>query len=145
MKITVNENPATAETEVIIHCKEVGEDIRKILATLRAFDKKLYGVHNGKTYLLEPGDVLYVDSVDKKTFLYTSDQVLESDLRLYELEERLAGCHFFRASKSSLINIGKIKTIMPDLGGRLEITLISGERLFVSRQYARQLKTTLGL
>ena len=34
--------------------------------------------------------MLYIESVDKRTFLYTEESVYETPLRLYELEERLA-------------------------------------------------------
>ena len=36
-------------------------------------------------------DILYIDTADKKTFLYTEKAVYESALRLYELEDALGG------------------------------------------------------
>ncbi len=146
MKITIQENAQWEETEVLIRCKQVDQEILRILAALRELDQtgvKLLGRKEGKSHLLEPSDILYMDTVDRRTFLYTVGDVYESGLRLFELEERLSVRQFFRASKSAIINIAKIKTIMPDFGGRLEVTLQNGEKLTVSRQFAAHLKSIL--
>lgn len=150
MTITINESAECGDTEVIIHCARVDEGVMRILEALRALEEKgqaaaLAGFKEGRTYIVEPSDVLYFDTVDKRTFIYTAQEVLETHMRLYELEQRLKPGRFFRASKSSIINIAKIRTIVPDFGGRLEVTMQNGERLFVSRQYANGLKTLLGM
>lgn len=145
MKITIQENSLCGETEVSIQCREANEEVLRILATLRAFDKKLMGTKDGKTFIIEAPKVLYCESVDKKTFLYTQDEVYETSLRLYELEERLSSVSFFRASKSVIININKIKSLKPDFGGKLDVTMVTGEKLSVSRQYTQNLKQKLGI
>ena len=142
MKVTIQENERYEETEIVIHCRKTDEQILKIVAGLSSLDKKLSGTKDGRTFVVDPADILYFDSADKKTFIYTESMVLETSLRLYELEERLSG-NFFRASKSAIINIGKIKSILPDFGGRMEVTLVTGEKLTVSRQYAPDLKAKL--
>ncbi len=148
MKIVLNENPNQEEMEIVINCKPSDGEALRLLTALREFDKapfRLTGVKDGKTHLVDPSEVLYIDTADKKTFLYTEKDVLETGLRLYEIEARLKPAGFFRASKSAILNIAKIRTIVPDFGGRLEVTLQSGERMFVSRQYAAQLKSLLGM
>lgn len=145
MKITINEIPELAETEIVINCREADAQALAILATLRAYDKKLTGNRDGKTYLLDAANILYFDTADKRTFLYTAADVYETPLRLYEIEERLAGQDFFRSSKSSVINLRKVQSLRPDFGGRLEITMENGERQSVSRQYAAAIKERLGL
>lgn len=145
MKITIQEKPDCAETEVVIVCKETNGAVLRVVSALREQDRKLTGVKDGKTYVVEPSDVLYFDTVDKRTFFYTAEMVLETPLRLYEIEEMLSATRFFRAAKSTIINIAKIQSIVPDLGGRLEVTLQNGERLMVSRQYAHELKLKLGM
>ena len=144
MRITIQENERQDETEVIIHCRKADEETLRLVAALKGLDKKLTGTKDGRTFVVDPASVLYFESVDKKTFVYTDADVMETSLRLYELEERLSR-DFFRASKSAIINISKIKSILPDFGGRLEVTLVNGERLLVSRQYAHDLKTKLEL
>ena len=144
MKIVINENPALLETEVVVNCRQ-DEQILKVIASLRVFDQKVTGTVNGQTFLLSPSEILYIDTVDKKTFLYTEGAVYETPLKLYELEEKLVAEDFFRASKSSIINFGRIKSLRPDFGGRMILTMSNGEQLAVSRQYALTIKTKLGI
>ena len=144
VKITIQENEQQSELEVVIHCMKVDEQVSELVSALSNIDKKLAGLKDGKTYVLDPADILYFDSVDKRTFAYAQSAIFEVSLRLYELEECLPR-GFFRASKATIINISKIISIMPDFNGRLEVTLLSGEKLVVSRQYAQDLKTKLRL
>ena len=67
---------------------------------MRTLDFKLTGYRDGQTYIVDAFDVVYIDTADKRTFLYIATEVFESDLRLYELEEQLSKADFFRASKS---------------------------------------------
>ena len=144
MKITIQENERQEELEIVIKCRKADEQVARLITTLSSFDKKLTGVKDGRTFVLDTSDIFYFESVDKKTFAYTESEVYEIPLRLYELEERLPR-DFFRASKPTIINISKIKSLMPDFGGKLEVTLLTGERLIVSRQYAQDLKNKLEL
>lgn len=143
MKIIINQNDDCSEVEVIINCKETNSEILKLISLLREHEQKLTGVKDGKTHIVDPDEVYYFDTVDKKTFIYTINDVFETNLRLYTLEELLSSSNFFRASKSTIINISKIKTIVPDFGGRLEVMLQNNEKLIVSRQYAHNLKSKL--
>lgn len=145
MKITIDESPDAAQIEVNVRCPRMDEQVLRMLALLRAFDQKITGVREGQTFILEARDILYADSVDKKTFLYTADGVFETPLRLYELEERLGPSDFFRASKAVVVNFGQIRSLRPEFGGRMLATLTNGEIVYVSRQYVPVIKEKLGL
>lgn len=145
MKIVIEEDPALRETQVLIRCRARDSQVLGMVAALGSFGQRLTGEREGQTYLLEAGEVLYAESVDKRTFLYTKAGVYETPLRLYELEERLAPRDFVRASKSAVVNFSRVQSIRPDLGGRLQLTLENGERLGVSRQYAPAIKEKLGI
>lgn len=145
MKIVINEQIGNTETEVIINCRSTDEEVMKILKMLHAHDLKLTGSKDEKTYLVGLDDVLYFDTIDRKTFIYTEKEVYESNIKLYEIENRFPSRQFFRSSKSTVINIAKILSIIPDFNRRLEVTMVNGEKLFVSRQYANELKTKIGL
>ena len=90
-------------------------------------------------------DILYIESVDRKTFLYTEQQIYETDKRLYELEDHLKNRSFFRVSKAVIINLKRTRSIRPEIGARLLLTMDNGERIIVSRQYAGNIKTVLGV
>ena len=131
MKININIDRSYDETEITINCAAMSDELEKVLANLRALDLKLTGAKDGQTHILDASHVLYIDTVDKKTFLYTKSEVYETSLRLYELEESLSASNFFRASKSSIINFGKIKSLRSDIDGRIIVTMENNEKLIV--------------
>lgn len=143
MKITLNQDPAFLETEVIINCSQADEDILRLVAMLRIHQKKLVGILEGEQHLLDVRDILYADTVDKRTFLYTGKMVYECALRLYELEDGLQNLDFLRIGRSAIVNFRRIRSIRPELGGRLLLTMENGEQLYVSRQYAVAMKEKL--
>lgn len=143
MKITINELEENEEVEIVINCKRIDENLLKIIGAIRAFDKKITGSKDGKLFVLEGDEIYYFESVDKKTFMYTDKDIYENTMRLYELEERFSNTDFFRASKSTIINLSKVKIITPMFGGRLEVVLENDEKLIVSRQYVPLLKNKL--
>ena len=116
-----------------------------MIAALKSFERTLTGLKDGQTFLLNPLNILYIESVDKKVFIYTEQDVYETPLRLYELEDRLQADGFFRASKSTLINLSGVRSLRPDFGSRLMLTMNNGERLTVSRQFSSAVKERLGL
>lgn len=145
MKIEINEDSSLQNTEITINCRKIDAEILKIVALLRVMDQKITGVKDDKTYLLDASKILYIDTVDKRTFFYTAHEVYETPLRLYELEERLGKADFFRTSKSTIINFQQIKSLRPDFGGRMLVQMNNGETLNVSRQYVPVIKEKLGL
>ena len=98
MKINIYENPEISETEIIINCTTTDESITKIISMLRYLTKKITGMKSPRHLFWKRKKILYIESVDKKTFLYTKNDIYESSLRLYELEDKLAGNDFFRVS-----------------------------------------------
>ena len=101
------------------------------------------GILDGERRLLYVKDILYIDTADKRTFLYTGKAVYESALRLYELEDSLRELDFLRAGRSVIVNFRRIQAIRPELGGRLLVTMDNGEQVYVSRQYAGDMKEKL--
>jgi len=144
LKIEIHEG--SPQLEVIINCPRNTDEVGRMAALLQSLDSdKLLGVKDGLTTLINPTDVLYFDTVDKRYFIYTERAVFETHLKLYEIEERLGSAGFFRSSKAQIINIAHIASLCPDFAGRLEVVMSNGEHMVVSRQYAKALKERLGL
>ena len=143
MKITINTDEQCTETEITVRCRVISEDIEKILAAVQMLDMKITGRKDGRQHIIEAGDILYIESTDKRSFLYTSSNVYESPLRLYELEEKLIGKDFLRASKNCLFNLNHIQSIEPELDRRLILTIEGGLKIVVSRQYSSAVKKKL--
>ena len=143
MKIDIQEGFSCIE--VLIKCPEVTETINRMKYLLKNCDQRLSCIDDGKIHLINKHDVFYFESVDKRSFVYTSTEVYEISLKLYELEELMSDEGFIRSSKSQILNIAKIKSLCPDFGGRMEVVMDNGESLIVSRRYTKLLKERLGL
>lgn len=145
MKITIENVPDGYEPEIIIRCNETDDSLLQLIHSLKASTKKLIGTTDLQMHIINPKDVFYFESVDNKVFIYCKEKVFESRLRLYEIEAQYENMDFFRASKSTILNIAKIKSVSPAFYGRLEALLENGEKVIISRQYVPILKKKLGL
>lgn len=145
MKISININDEVKDTEIAISCNQLTPEIDKIIATLRILNQQLAVIKGTETFILDVFDIIYIEAVDRKTFVYTSNDFYESKLKLYEMEERLCESGFFRASKSVLVHLRHIKSLKTDIDRKIRLTLESGEQIMVSRQYAEELKKRLGV
>lgn len=145
MKIEILIDKEVPDMKITVTCKQLTPNIEKILATLRMMDNQLTGKKNGETYLLDIKKVLYIESVDRKCFIYTSDEVYESDFHLYEFEEQLEEYEFLRVNKSFLIHMHNIHSLKSDINRKIRITMTNGEQIIASRQYAEELKKRLGV
>lgn len=136
MNLTVEEKSGLDDIYVNIACSQIDERVNDIVAKLRLYDSKFFGALDGETHLLVADDVYYIESVDKKVFLYTEDKVFDSSMRLYEFEDVLSQAEFIRISKQMIVNFDKVSAIKPDINARLQLILGNGERVIVTRQYA---------
>ena len=145
MKITINIDEAVNDTEIQISCRQLTPEIEKILATLRILNQQVMVLKGDETHILDVSKIIYIEAMERKTFVYTQDDFYESKLKLYEMEERLVECGFFRVSKSCLVHLRYIKSLKNDIDRKLRLTLESGEQIMVSRQYADEIKRKLGV
>lgn len=145
MKITV-EHRDVEENEILLRCRAVDQEMLWVLSLLRSGLQKLcVWDENRETTLLSPGEVIYCESVEDRTFVYTAGAVFQTALTLAELEGRYSEMGFFRTGKGAVVNLHRIRTLKSQPGGRIEAALETGEKLVVSRHYAPLLRERLGL
>ena len=145
MKINLDIDGKYDDTEVIIRAPHLNNDIERIVAMMRMIDMQIPVRKDGETYILETDKILYIEAVDRKTFVYTNGEVYESELKLYEMEQELTERDFLRISKQSIVNLRKIKSLKADVNRKIRITLQNGEQIVVSRMYSDELRRKLGL
>lgn len=143
MKIEINIDENVSDMKIAITCKKLTPKIEKILAMLRMTDYQITGKKNSEIHLIDISQVIYIESVERKCFIYTSDEIYESEFHLYELERQLEEYGFFRVSKSFIIHLQKIQSLKADINRRIRITMLNGEQIIASRQYADKLKKRL--
>ena len=129
--------------QIVIKCKKIDDEIKRLKNHIELFDKKLYAKKDNKMFFVNSSDILYFDSVDNRTFLYTEDDVMEIKQRLYELEVSLSDKDFVRISKSQIVNINKIRSLKPELNRTILATMSNGEQLYISTKYVKVIRDML--
>ena len=145
MKIDILKDQNEEKIYVEIHCKDVTDEVSRLERHLKRFNSFIPASDNGEIVNVDLNDILYIESVDKKTFIYTDNRVLLTEKRLYEFEETLDEKDFFRCSKSTIININKVNKLKPEITRNILATMSNGEVVVVSRRYAIELKKLLNL
>jgi len=144
LKITIKEPPAGAEEEIIVLCHNISPELLNMLNSFKAPETVLIANLGSDIHRVNHEDIFYIETVDKKTFLYCEDEVYESKQKLYELEA-LGMKSFYKVSKSVILNLRKVKALSPSLSGKVEVILTNGERVVISRPYVSELKKSLGI
>jgi len=144
VKIVIQSPKENEEESIVININNMNDKVTRILDILKRPDDLTVHLDN-KTFKLPIPEILYIESVDFKTFVCAEEIVYQSKLKLYEIEEALSQSVFLRVSRQVILNVSKIRSVASAGGGRIEVMLTNGEKLIVSRQYAPKLKERFGL
>lgn len=143
MKIKIIEDPLIEEIEIHILCREKNEYVKELEETLSNKQIIINGKNENEYIKLSSADIYYFESVDNRTYIYCEKSVFQSDMKLYELEEKLNGTKFARINKSCIMNIDKLEKVKGQINGRLLATLTNGEKLIINRSYVSEIKKKL--
>lgn len=143
MEITVKKIGGDQKEYIEIGCYREDARVKEIVQFVRAREGLLKGTKEDRQYKIALPDILYIEAVDEKTFIYLKDDCYESGKRLYEFEELLASRSFARISKSVVVNLMKIDSIKPSLNGRFSCILTNGEQVIISRKYVPDIREKL--
>lgn len=144
VKITVEQQEAGTQTEVIIRCAQVNDcEVQQLLALLELQNRRIVAIKQRETILLAPTEVLYCESVDNHLYVYLKTEVYKTLTSLAQLEQTFADAGFFRCSKSMVVNLHGIVSLKSGANGRITATLQNGEKILVSRHYAGAMRERL--
>ncbi|MBP1044440.1 LytTR family transcriptional regulator [Vagococcus sp. BWB3-3] len=139
MDIFVKEDPRAAKETINIKCFKQNEKIKRVVLAIKSVDDNLKVYADKEAVLINKSEILYIEVVDRKIFVYTSDTVYELKKSLEDLEKELYHYGFFRVSRTTLLNINKVKSIKP-LGNQKFIARVGDfEKVEISRKYARKI------
>lgn len=143
MIIKLEENLQQEDIEILIKYAKMNQEVKRIISTVSAIDHKI-GCHlDHQEIWINASDIYYVESVDKRTFVYGEKEVYRTGFRLYELEEKLSSIGFVKISKSCLMNINLMKSLRSLGNSRMEVTMENGECINITRRYVKEIKLKL--
>lgn len=143
MRLIMCERQDLEKPEVTIAYREMNDSVKRVSDFVRYVDQTILCRKDNEEYAIPVSDIYYVESVDKKAFVYCETEVFQSNYKLYELENMLPRAGFVRVSKSTLLNIEKLKGVKTLVNSKLEAMLSNGERVCVTRKYLKDIKDAL--
>ena len=144
MKVEIRQIGPAEEENAVISINTITDSIRSAVDLLENQCRTIPVVSDGKTMMCRTDQIYYIESVDKRSFVYTKAGCYETKYRLYELEE-LLDVRFLRCAKAMIINIRKIRSVKGELNGRMRAEMLNGEQIIISRGYVKELKEKLGV
>jgi len=143
MKIKTEQDLLCSDIEVTIKYAQKDERVNRIIAFLQSADTKIKCSAGDQEQMINVLDIYYIESVDKKAFVYLEKEVYHTDFRLYQLKNQLQEYGFVQISKSCILNINVLKSVRPLFNSRMEATLKNGEKVFINRGYLDVVKRAL--
>ncbi|OCL26536.1 hypothetical protein U472_11130 [Orenia metallireducens] len=110
-------------------------------------DKLAVKTNKGNLKLLEYNEIILSYTHDSRVYVKTYDKEYQIDLCLSELEDRLSEANFLRVHRSYLINLNKIKEIIPWFKGKYQVLMGDDREMEVpvSRSKVKDLQRIFGI
>lgn len=143
MKVKIEEIDQEKEEQILISCYEINQEVEEIVRFVKAYNKGIEAYDEQGVRNVIISDIYYIEAVDQRVFVYLKKSVFEIKMRLYEFESCFGELSFFRCTKSSIVNLMKIKSLKPALNGRFCAMLYNGETVMIARKYVPELKRKL--
>ena len=143
MQLRIEQDRTLTDIHVLIRYAEQNRMLRRLVTTFESLGERIEARTDSQTVMLSVVDILYFESVDKRTFAYSQDQVYQVSDRLYQVKARLERLGFVQVSKACLLNINMLETIRSVGNSRMEAVLANGEKVSVSRRYIPEIKSAI--
>ena len=135
MKLTARKDITLDDDYVDIKYRELTPTIHQIFQLCEDTSSVLLCEKDGSTHRIDTDDVFYIEWVDRRSCVYTKDEVFTTPTSLTQLEEALVQRCFIRISRMTLLNIYKVKSISNGLNFRLTAEMTNGEKIIINRSY----------
>jgi two-component system LytT family response regulator len=114
------------------------------LATQGRYLTRLAVRDRDRICVLDVDEVDWIDVEDEQVMVHVGDRAYLIRRTLTELEARLDPAHFFRAHRSAIVNLSRVKEVIPWFKGSHKLRLTTGAEVDLSRARARALRKILG-
>ena len=123
------------ENYLELHYRKIDDETNAVISRLTDTLRYIEGAYEDKKVSVALADIFYIETVDRKTFAYTKDMCVEIKEALRDIIEEFSKIGFVRISKSSVVNLYKIKKLQGDINMRVIIYMKNDEKLVMNRSY----------
>ena len=137
MKVNIYKKDGLSENYISLYYDKTDKETEIAKTFLLSFQRNIIGKDRGseKERRILPGEILYLEMVDRKCFLYLKDSEWQTDTTLQGFLDQFENHGFVRISKSMVVNIFHIRELKAEANMRVNIILKNGEVLTVNRSY----------
>lgn len=136
------------EIQVEIRARQRNQNVARLITYLNGFDKKKRDLLPVKTsdriVTIKYDDLIKIEVQATNLTFFTTDEVVETTGRLYQVLDRLNG-DFIQVSRHAAININYLESIEEGFAGSMVAILTNNLKADVSRRYLPSLERELGL
>ncbi len=135
----------------VVHARDYHRDLEERRAALaelecrlaaRPVTERLLVEADGRSFFVRASDVEWIEAAKNYVRLHVGDATHVLRSTLGALEERLDPERFRRISRSTLVNLDRVREVQPWFHGDAVVILESGTRLGLSRRYRTNLLGT---
>jgi len=109
----------------------------------QAVSRQIFIKDGAKFHLVKVAEIHLIESMDNYAVLYFGDKKTFLKCSLNQMEERLDATTFFRVNRAQIINLAYINQINHLRGGKLNISLKTGQVVEVSERQSVKFKGKL--
>ena len=149
MDVRLIEDAERDAIEVQVLCPPACERAATLAERIRMLTGRIVGYESGsierRIIPLSHVASIEVGRESPSCIVLRNGNLLETPLHLFELEASLEGTEVLRISRQVLVNFDAVRSIRPELNGRLVLDLDNGASAIVTRTYAPSIKRKLGM
>ncbi|MFR4968788.1 MAG: LytTR family DNA-binding domain-containing protein [Lactobacillus kalixensis] len=144
MKIKFNIDSQLPEERAEFWLHKMTDKMQRIAKDLSSDSDSLWCYQEDNVIPVSFDQIMLIEVVADKTYVYTLAEQFEYKERLYKVKEQLP-YDFFTVSRSSIINYHQIDHLEMVEGGNIDVILKNERRVQISRRRIKDLKARLGL
>lgn len=143
MTIKLEQRPELNAVEVIIKYPHKNKSVERLVSLVKSAETKIQCYSDEETVLINASDILFIESVDKKTIVCCEKENYHSKDRLYQIYDKIKNSGFVQINKYCIMNINKLEKVKPLENSHLEAVLSNGKCLCITRKYLADIKRIL--
>lgn len=143
INIKLEEHLTQKDIEVLIKYAKMNRTVSRLITLIQSVDSVIKCSADDTEMWINASEIYYIESVDKRSFVYAEKSVYRTELRLYQLIDELSSAGFVQISKSCILNLNYLQSVRALSNSRMEGILSNGERVSITRRYIPEIKAKL--